>query len=348
MQRQIESLQTELNQRRAEVSEQRQALEETERKLGEQNRRLREIESGLEQARGRLSALNEEQAELERQLQAQQESMTELLRIAYKQNNQPLIKLLLSGQRPEALSRQMHYFAILNKNQNAQLQQWIERSERLTRVIQEQRSLTAQLERDRQALEETRTELARQRNRREQILVNLRAEAQAAEHELARMEDEQAELNELVARMEAELTDMSLDFPEGIDMAEIKGKLPWPLNGRVRAGFGSPIDGSRLRWQGLWLAASNGDAVRAVHHGRVVFADWLNGFGLLVILDHGDGMMTLYGRNQSLLRSVGEWVRPGDVIAEVGISGGFSEPGLYFELRRNGQPENPANWLQKR
>lgn len=131
-------------------------------------------------------------------------------------------------------------------------------------------------------------------------------------------------------------------------MVEARGQLPWPLEGRLRATFGSPVDDSRMRWQGLWIAADSGDEVRAVHHGRVVFADWLNGFGLLVILDHGDGLMSLYGRNQSLLRTVGEWVRPGDVISEVGVSGGFSEPGLYFELRRNGQPENPANWLKKR
>lgn len=348
LQGQIQNLQKELKKRRSEVSEQRQALETTERRLGEHNRQLRETEQRLEKARAELETLATEQAQLEQQLAAQREAMVELLRLAYKQNNQPLIKLLLSGQRPEALARQMHYFAILNADQNEQLQQWIERSNRLARVIEEQSRLAGQLERDREALAQTREELTTQKNRRAQIIANLSSEAEATEQELARKEDEQAQLNELVAKMEAELTDMSFDFPEGVDIADIKGKLPWPLEGRVRGGYGSTIDDSRLRWQGWWIAANIGDEVRAVHHGRVVFADWLNGFGLLVILDHGNGMMTLYGRNQSLLRSVGEWVRPGDVIAEVGVSGGFAEPGLYFELRRNGQPENPANWLQKR
>lgn len=348
LQDQIEDLKAALAQRRAEVSEQSQALEATERRLGEQTRQLRDTEQRLERARSRLEELADEQARLQLQLDAQRDAITELLRLAYKQNNQPLIKLLLSGKRPEALARQMHYFAILNNNQNEQLQQWIERSDRMARVIAEQAEVTEQLRQDREALAETRADLAQQKNRRAQIIANLRGEAQATEQALASKEEEQAQLNELIAKMEAELTDMSFDFPESVDIADVKGKLPWPLDGRVRAAFGTRIDQSRLLWQGWWLAADEGESVRAVHHGRVVFADWLKGFGLLVILDHGNGMMTLYGRNQSLLRSVGEWVRPGDVIAEVGVSGGFSEPGLYFELRRNGQPENPANWLQKR
>lgn len=348
LQGQIQSLRAEAKQRQAEVSEQRRALEETERKLGEQSRRLRETEARLAEAKRRLEELGVEQGRLEQQLDNQREAMADLLRLAYKQNNQPLIKLLLSGRRPEALARQMHYFAILNEDQNAQLRRWIEQSNRLAAVIAEQQALTERLEADRALLVSTREELAAQKNRRAQILANLQAEAEAVEQRLARKQAEQDQLNELIARMEAELADLSLDFPEGIDMAEVKGQLPWPLEGRIRANYGTPIDGSRLRWQGWLIGGDSGAEVKAVHHGRVVFADWLNGFGLLVILDHGDGMMSLYGRNQSLLRTVGEWVNAGDVISEVGLSGGFSEPGLYFELRRNGQPENPANWLKKR
>lgn len=345
---QIKDLQAESKRRQAEVSEQRQALEETERTLGEHTRRLRQTESRLADARERLADLEQEQSRLEHQLDEQRETIADLLRLAYKQNNQPLIKLLLSGRRPEALARQMHYFAILNEEQNTRLRRWIEQSNRLAEVIAEQKALAEQLEADTALLARTRDELAVQKNRRAQILANLRNEAEAVEQQLERKQSEQTQLNDLISRMEAELTDLSLEFPEGIDMAEVKGQLPWPLDGRVRARYGAPIDGSRLNWQGWLIGGDSGMPVKAVHHGRVVFADWLNGFGLLVILDHGDGMMSLYGRNQSLLRTVGEWVSAGDVISEVGLSGGFSEPGLYFELRRNGQPENPANWLKRR
>jgi len=348
LQGQIQALESELRSRRNDVSEQRQALETTERRLGENNRRLRDTESRLTQARTQLDTLIAEQRDLEQKQAEQRATIRAILRLAYKQNNQPLIKLLLSGQRPEELARQMHYFAILNEDQNAALQAWVERSERLSANIDEQQQLTEQLQNDRQQLAQTRDELAQQKNRRSQILTNLSAEAEAAETELARKEAEQAQLNELIERMQSELADLEFDFPEGSNMAEVKGRLPWPVEGSLRAAFGRPIDGSRLNWQGWWLGANSGTAVHAIHRGRVVFADWLNGFGLLIILDHGDGLMTLYGRNQALLRDVGAWVDAGDVIAEVGQSGGFTEPGLYFELRRNGRPENPDDWLLNR
>jgi septal ring factor EnvC (AmiA/AmiB activator) len=345
---QIESLQGQLSRNRTEVSEQRQALEATEVRLGQLNRELNELAGRLSQAVSRRQALEEEQAGLERQLDSQRDAMGEILRLAYKQNNQPLIKLLLSGERPEALARQMQYFAILNRQQNDQLQQWIEQSNRLSQVITEQTRLAEQLHNDREKLAIAQAEAATQKNRRAQILVNLQAEAADTEQSLASKQEEQAQLTELIERMQAELTDMNLDFPADIDMADVRGGLPWPLEGSLRARYDTAQGNSGLKWQGWWLGADTGTEVRAVHHGRVVFSDWLNGFGLLVILEHGDGLMTLYGRNQTLLRTVGEWVEAGDTLAEVGASGGFDESGLYFEVRRNGRPENPANWLEKR
>lgn len=348
LQSQIGGLQQQLKQNRAEVSQQRTALEETERRLGQLNRQLNELADRLSQAVSRRAELEQERLRLEQQLEDQREAMAEILRLAYKQNNQPLIKLLLSGERPEDLARQMHYFSILNRQQNAQLQQWIERSNRLSAVIREQTRLAEQLRRDRDELADAQAEAATQKNRRAQILVNLQAEAAQTEQSLERKQEEQAQLTQLIERMQTELTDMNLEFPADIDMAEVRGGLPWPLDGTVRARFDTAQDSSGMKWQGWWLAAETGTDVTAVHHGRVVFSDWLNGFGLLVILDHGDGLMTLYGRNQTLLRTVGEWVEAGDTLAEAGASGGFDESGLYFEVRRNGRPENPANWLEKR
>ncbi|MEX0622951.1 murein hydrolase activator EnvC [Saccharospirillum sp.] len=348
LQSQIGDLQQQLGRNRAEVSEQRQALEETERRLGQLNRQLNDLAQRLSQAVSRRTDLEAEQARLEQQLEGQRDAIAGILRLAYKQNNQPLIKLLLSGERPEDLARQMQYFAILNRQQNDQLQQWIEQSNRLAEVIREQTRLTEQLSRDRDELAKAQTEAATQKNRRAQILVNLQSEAAQTEQSLERKQDEQAQLAQLIERMQAELTDMNLDFPADIDMADVRGGLPWPLDGALRARYDTAQDSSGLKWQGWWLAAATGTDVRAVHHGRVVFSDWLNGFGLLVILDHGDGLMTLYGRNQTLLRTVGEWVKAGDTLAEVGASGGFDESGLYFEVRRNGRPENPANWLENR
>lgn len=348
LQQQVERLQAELAAGRQQQSEQQKALVETEQTLGRVAREVRETEQSLRHAQQELAELSAEQAALEQQLEEQRESIEALLRLAYQQNNQPLIKLLLSGQRPEDMARQMRYFAILNADQQAQLNQWLQRSERLVVVIDEQRQLAQQLEQDRQQQLVQQEELTRQKNRRAQILANLTAEVSETEVELERTRAEQAQLDELVERMEAELADLSLDFPAGEAINSARGRLPWPVEGRLKARYGAQMINSTLTWQGWLIDAKEGEEARAVHHGRVVFAEYLTGFGLLMILDHGDGILTLYGRNQSLLRTVGEWVNAGDPIAEVGLSGGFNESGLYFEMRRNGQPENPANWLVSR
>lgn len=345
---QVEQLQTELAAGRQQLSEQQQALVDAEQSLGRITRELRETEQGLQRAQQALSDLSDEQNTLEQQLDEQRESIEALLRLAYQQNNQPLIKLLLSGQRPEDMARQMRYFAILNADQQAQLRQWLQQSERLAEVIESQEQIAQQLENDRQQQLTQQAEVTRQKNRRAQLVANVAAEVGETENELERAKAEQAQLDELVTRMEAELESLSLDFPSGEAIGSARGQLPWPVEGRLNARFGAKMTNSTLTWQGWLIGAGEGEEVRAVHHGRVVFAEYLNGFGLLVILDHGDGILTLYGRNQSLLRTVGEWVNAGDAIAEVGLSGGFKESGLYFEMRRNGRPENPANWLVSR
>ena len=131
-------------------------------------------------------------------------------------------------------------------------------------------------------------------------------------------------------------------------IAEFKGRLPWPIKGKVLRRFGSVDKASKVRWNGLLIQAPEGRDIKAVHYGRVVFADWLRGFGLLVILDHGDDYMSLYGHNQTLYVEKGDWVASGDVVASAGNSGGLEQTGLYFEIRKNGQPQNPRRWITKR
>ena len=126
-----------------------------------------------------------------------------------------------------------------------------------------------------------------------------------------------------------------------------KGNLMWPVQGKVINSFGQQRQGS-VTWDGLRIQAQSGSDVRAIHGGRVMYADSLPGQGLLLVLDHGDGFMSLYAHNDALLHESGEWVQPGDAIARVGNSGGEKEPGLYFEIRQNGEPVNPLPWLAKR
>ena len=141
---------------------------------------------------------------------------------------------------------------------------------------------------------------------------------------------------------------MFADIPQQIkgeeSFAAQRGRLRWPLQGRIVSAFGSD-DGGR-RSSGVLLAAKNGTPVRAISHGRVAFADWLRGYGLVIIVDHGDGYLSLYGCNETLLKDVGDWVDADDTIATSGASGGQKTPGLYFELRAKGQAIDPRGWMR--
>ena len=140
---------------------------------------------------------------------------------------------------------------------------------------------------------------------------------------------------------------VNLQVPENYQaFKSAKGKMPWPVSGKPSNRFGKSRNEGKMRWQGITIPAKEGTTVKAIHHGRVVYSDWLRGSGLLLIIDHGDGYMSLYAHNQSLLREVGEWVSAGTPISTVGDSGGLDRAALYFEIRHQGKPTNPASWCR--
>ncbi|MFM8354060.1 MAG: murein hydrolase activator EnvC family protein [Gammaproteobacteria bacterium] len=197
------------------------------------------------------------------------------------------------------------------------------------------------------------TERATQKSRTE-ALGAARAESVAL---LARLEQTRSDQTETRARLEADrkrvadlvaaLNRKALGL-DGRSFGQSRGKLPWPVDGKVLHGFGQPRAEGRLRWQGMVIGAGVGSEFRVVQSGRVVFADWLRGFGMLAIVDHGGGYMTLYGQAESLARRVGDRVAPGDVLGRVGQSGGSGSVGVYFEVRERGQARDPAAWLARR
>ncbi|MCC6077577.1 murein hydrolase activator EnvC family protein [Pseudomonas sp. GCM10022188] len=192
-------------------------------------------------------------------------------------------------------------------------------------------------------IEET---LARQaREAEERRLAEIRAREQAEEQR--RLAASNVENDSGKARPSDDGPSVSSGAPGyGGPFAQARGKLPWPVDGRLLARFGSPRDDGRLKWDGVLIGAAAGARVRAVHDGRVVFADWLRGAGLLVIIDHGGGYLSLYGHNQSLLKAAGDLVKAGEPIANVGSSGGRDSPALYFAIRQKGQPSDPLAWCR--
>jgi septal ring factor EnvC (AmiA/AmiB activator) len=190
------------------------------------------------------------------------------------------------------------------------------------------------------------TKLNTAQEQRRQLLVSLRGRMAEEGREIEHLAAQEKDLSQLIAELSSILSDYPISSES--PFSEHKGRLTWPVAGLLVHDFGQPRVTDRLKWNGVVLAAPRGHEVRSVYHGRVVFSDWLAGLGLLVIVEHGEGYMTLYGYNETTLKNTGDWVAPGDVIATVGDSGGQSRTALYFEIRRGTRPLNPRKWVTRR
>ena len=219
-------------------------------------------------------------------------------------------------------------------------------------TLEELAGVQQQIDASTVALAEREAELKSQ----QQAVMNAQGERQLAVLDLSESIDSNAEqlkekeadrqkLESLLAAIEEAV--VNLRVPEDFQpFSKVRGKMPWPVAGKPSNRFGNPRNEGKMRWQGVAIPAEEGATVRAIHHGRVVYADWLRGSGLLLIIDHGDGYMSLYAHNQSLLKDVGEWVTAGTAISTVGNSGGQDRFALYFEVRHQGKPVDPAAWCQ--
>jgi septal ring factor EnvC (AmiA/AmiB activator) len=181
---------------------------------------------------------------------------------------------------------------------------------------------------------------------REKNLAKINYRIKDKDQLLKKLNSDRQELEELIDAVEQTIANISIPS-DYRPFAQLKGKLPWPISGKPSNRFGSSRSGSKLRWQGINIPSNPGTNIKAIHHGRVVFADWLRGSGLLLIIDHGDGYMSLYAHSQSLLSETGDWVGTGETIATAGNSGGQQQTGLYFEIRHNGKPSNPHKWCKR-
>ncbi len=355
-------------------------LRDADEQLGHSSRVLTGTEAELARQQASLAALQQRRAAMQSRLGAQRQELAALLRAAYAVGDDAPLKLMLAQDRVADAARLLTWHRYLQRDRarriaalTAQLRALdvVEREIAHTRseldaTRNDQRAQLAQLQRDRLARAATVTQLDRRyrdRSSREQalgrdakglerLLAQLRATA-AREAERKAAEARAAEARTAEARTAAASTGGAVPRPRPppsvvAHAAPLQvGGLGWPLSGTLLAGFGGTLpDGGSS--EGVLIAAPAGTAVKAVADGKVVFADWMNGYGLILIVDHGNGYMTLYAHNEALLRDAGDDVRRGDPVATVGNSGDQGKPGLYFELRHNGQPVNPAAWLQKR
>jgi septal ring factor EnvC (AmiA/AmiB activator) len=307
---------------------------------------LKSVEADVQAQQQRFDALEAERAEVAGGLQRQREALAALVRAAYVQGGQAPLRLLLSQDRLSAASRALAYHRYVQRGQVRRIRDLLEELAELARVTERvalQRSeLDAAMAREQEAL----AGLESQRADRAALLLALGGQEQAQAQKLAELRRAERGLLELLES----LRDIFADIPDQLDgarpFAEQRGRLPPPLSGKISTGYAGTLPDGR-RSEGWLMEASAGAKVTAVAHGRVAFADWMNGYGLLLIIDHGDDYLSLYAHNDGLLRDVGDWVDAGEAIAQAGSSGGQGRPALYFELRRKRQSLDPRVWIQR-
>ena len=345
-------------------------LREADEKVGRSNRRLREIETRMAKEQASLAALQEQRTQLQERMGAQRQELAQLLRAAYLQGQDAPLKLLLAQDRVADSNRMLAYYGYLQRDRTRRIaeldsqlheltvveREISERRTELDRTREQRRSQLGQLQSARKAraslvaeLDEryedrsTRErELGRDAAGLEQLLKKLRAAA-------AKAEAQRRAAAERAARESASGKDGAPGRkPPVVAKAPAPqvGGLGWPVSGALIAGFGATMPDGRDS-DGLLIAAAAGTPVKAVADGQVVYAEWMTGYGLLLIVDHGNGYMSLYAHNDALLKDVGDAVKRGDSVATVGTSGGNGRAALYFELRRNGAPVNPGTWLKR-
>lgn len=345
IQRQVESVGRELIEQHADRRALIADLEVREREVAEAAVSGRESARAVAEQTRVAEALRvrhlEEYAALEQELAL----WADLVRTAYVMGRADRLRLLLNQEDTAQASRILSYFAYLNREQLRRITAIQARVERLTRLAHDAEREAERLIDLARRQETARLRLEAARQERAAVLDRLEASIAGQTENLEVLERDAEALRLLVehlrqrAQIRAELDIRRDPFPER------RGRLAWPLlHGEVLAEFGTLKPDSELRWDGVLLAARHGEEVRAVHDGRVIHADWLRGFGLLLVIDHGDGYMSIYGHNEALLKESGEWVATGEVIALSGDSGGRDEPVLYFAIRHNGKPEDPVGW----
>lgn len=341
----ISDLKKSMDRRAAERDRISKELQATEVRISEQRQKLKDIEKQRSASEDHKAELDAAIATREQELDHELDQLAAQVRAAYSSGGQERLKLLLNQQDAGALGRQFKYYEYLSRYRSANIDIVNEHLKELSSLRSAAAAEADQLTQLATAQQAEVERLTAARNERRELLASLNARIASEGSEIERLAAQEKDL----ARLIAELTSILSDYPITSEdpFSAFKGQLTWPVAGRLLHDFGDARSTGELKWKGVVLAAPRGREVRSVYHGRVVFADWLAGMGLLVIVDHGEGYMTLYGYNETLLKSPGDWVAPGDVIATVGDSGGQAQAGLYFEVRQGTTPVNPKIWVSR-
>lgn len=354
--KEIKSLNNDLSEKKADRQALLDQLKTQSRQVSELNKQLRKLETQIDGKHKEVEALRQKMGIKEKEQKQQLDALYSQIRSAFIHSEPSYLELLLNQKDVSTLSRGSTYFRYFHQARQQELenihQLLVKLNDEQRDVLLAQQSLENMLtqQRSKQA------QLEQQTKQRKVTLAALDKTISTQDSRLASLKDEERNLQQLLDSLSKKSAPIAPAAKPGNNSTPVKpntpfprltGKLTWPVNGKLLARYGSSRNLGKLKWQGIVIASPTGNDVKATAAGRVVFADWLRGFGLLIIIDHGDQYMTLYGNNESLLRDVGEYVKAGDVIAQSGEQGIRGLSGLYFEIRHRGSPTNPLKWLGK-
>jgi septal ring factor EnvC (AmiA/AmiB activator) len=341
----IRALEAQLGETREQRDEMRDELRDFERRIGALVGGLRELDTRLARQGAQLKRLRSDARNEQKKFARHVAILEEYVRNAYFLGRQEYTKLLLSQKDPAAVARVLVYYRYLNQARLDSIQTIQSNLSHITKIqdqiLVKQREMTALRETE----DKNRRELESARRHRSELLALMNRRIETQSQEIGRLLSDQRRLEALIGGLRPLLREFPGADPQA-RFVDFRGRLPLPIDGGISARFGDPKNVGGLKWRGVFLVSPEGRRVESIFRGRVAYADWLRGFGLLLILDHGDGYMTLYGHNQSLLKQVGDWVEAGEAIALVGNTGDATRSGLYFELRHNGEPNDPLKWCR--
>lgn len=348
----IEEIQTWIDEAKSTQSNETENLERAEVEISQLLQSIDAIEAQVEQTTAEISALDQQTAQLNDEKSTQSALLEQTIRAAYLSGNQSAIELLLNQDDISESARMLHYHRLFTQAQLESIGEFQATLDELETLNRLQESKATELAVEQTELRQEVESLEQSQLRREAALAQLRLDIASRSGELEQLEIDQLQLQELIAEIERAVADIPAAMRRS-PFGEQRGRLALPVTGQITQDFGSRYGEGDLRRQGVTIAVSEGTPVQAIHPGRVVFSDWLRGTGLLVIIDHGEGFMSLYGGNQALSKQAGDWVNTGDIISTSGLGNalvrgqdsGQARPGLYFEIRHHGTAQNPADWL---
>jgi len=358
-QKDIDKLQQLLRQIEQEKSDLQKKLKDNETNMGTLEQQIRELKQHIHADESALEQLEHDQQRLQQSYRAQQQRIARQSRVLWQNGGQSApLRLLLSAEQPATMARTLTYYRYLGQARQREIDSLNATLLALEQVRQKTLARKAQLNQQQQTLDTRHQQLSALQKKRQGLLSTLNQQKQSRTAQLKARQQEQEDLSRvlqalqtaLAQRTKAEQTQQNLvqisqSTIANRPFAQARGQLPWPVNGQLLAQYGSPRGtDNRVRWDGVLIGAAEGSIVRAIHPGQVVLADYLSGMGLMLIINHGSQYLSLYGHNQSLLKRKGDLVQAGEAIATVGKSGGQAESALYFAIRHQKTPSDPAQW----